>query len=199
MIIISVVVLSAQLTIGGLGSAEQRCKSTVVGDLRVEQFDSRLYGRSVTVRIWLPPGYGDASNATHKYPTLYLFDGQTAFDECTAFHGEHELRVDETVTKLVNEHKIPPIIVIGIDSTEHRAYEYSPYREPITNARAPEPIGKILRSFLADEVIPFISSRYRVSDGAARIFCSAMDSSCAIPPSSYARLIEWLSVSALRN
>jgi TFIIF-interacting CTD phosphatase-like protein len=22
---------------------------------------------------------------------LYMFDGQTLFDECTAFHGEHEL------------------------------------------------------------------------------------------------------------
>src|SRR5215475_7727964 len=89
--IVSLVVVSAQLTIAGFGLAEQRCKSTVVGDLRIEQFDSKLYARSVTVRIWLPPGYSDGPSTTHKYPTLYLFDGQTAFDECTAFRGEHEL------------------------------------------------------------------------------------------------------------
>ena len=37
------------------------------------------------MRVWLPPGYNDPDNAKRKYPTLYLLDGQTAFDECTAF------------------------------------------------------------------------------------------------------------------
>ena len=159
--------LAAQFAISGLCLAQQPCKSTVVGDLRISHFDSKIYGRSMTLRIWLPPGYGDSGNAAHKYPTLYLLDGQTAFDDCTAFPGEHELQVDETVTRLVEEHKIPPVIVVGIDSTEHRAFEYSPYKDTITDARAPEPIGKQLPSFVADEVIPFVSSRYRVSDSAA--------------------------------
>jgi enterochelin esterase-like enzyme len=154
--------LAAQFAISGLCLAQQPCKSTVVGDLRISHFDSKIYGRSMTVRIWLPPGYGDSDNAAHKYPTLYLLDGQTAFDECTAFPGEHELQVDETVTRLVQEHKIPPVIVVGIDSTEHRAFEYSPYKDTITDARAPEPIGKQLPSFVADEVVPFVSSRFRI-------------------------------------
>jgi enterochelin esterase-like enzyme len=166
--IIPLFALAAQLAISDLCVAQQPCVPTVTGDLRVEQFNSKTYGRAMTVRIWLPPGYGDAANTTHKYPTLYLFDGQTAFDECTAFHNEHELKVDETVTKLINDHEIPPIIVIGIDSTEHRAYEYSPYKDTITDPHAPEPIGKQLPSFIADEVIPFASSHYRVSDSAAQ-------------------------------
>lgn len=130
--IIPLLVLAAQLAISDLCVAQHPCKSTVVGDLRIDHFVSKIYGGSMTVRIWLPPGYSDPANATHKYPTLYLLDGQTAFDECTAFHGEHELKVDEAVTRLIEEHKIPPIIVVGIDSTEHRAYEYSPYKDTIT-------------------------------------------------------------------
>ena len=51
----------------------------------------------------VPPGYKDADNAKRKYPTLHLLDGQTAFDECTAFHGEYELQIDEAVTKLIGE------------------------------------------------------------------------------------------------
>lgn len=166
--VIPFLALAAQLALPDLCSAQQPCKSTVVGDLRIDQFDSKIYGRRMTLRIWLPPGYGDSANAAHKYPVLYLFDGQTAFDECTAFHGEHELQVDETVTRLISEVKIPPIIVVGIDSTDRRNYEYSPYKDTITDARAPEPIGRQLPSFVADEVMPFVSSRYRVSDSAAQ-------------------------------
>ncbi len=126
--------------------AEQPCKSTVVGDLHIEHFQSKMYGTSMTVRVWLPPGYADASNEKQKYPTLYMLDGQNAFDECTAFHGEHELQIDEAVTKLIGERKIQPMIVVGVDSTHRRDYEYAPYSSPVTDPRAPEPIGKRLPS-----------------------------------------------------
>ena len=56
------------------------------------------------------------------------------------------------------------MIVVGIDSTEHRSYEYSPYKDIIGDPRAPDSIGKQLPSFLADEVKPYVSGRYRVSD-----------------------------------
>jgi enterochelin esterase-like enzyme len=150
-----------------LVSAQEPCRSTVVGDLRITQFQSKMYGETFKVRVWLPPGYRDADNAKRKYPTLYMLDGQTLFDECTAFHGEHELRVDETVTKLIDEHAIPPMIVVGVDSTHHRDYQYSPYPSPITDPDAPEPIGKKLPRFFANEVIPFVSARYRVTDDPA--------------------------------
>jgi len=147
--------------------AQQPCKSTVVGDLHITHFQSKMYGETFGVRVWLPPGYRDAENAKRKYPTLYMLDGQTLFDECTAFHGEHELRVDEAVTKLIDEHAIPPMIVVGVDSTHHRDYQYSPYPSPITDPDAPEPIGKKLPHFFADEVIPFVSAHYRVTDDPA--------------------------------
>ena len=115
----------------------------------------------------MPVGYADAANAARKYPTLYLLDGQNAFDECTAFKGEHELQIDEAVTRLIEEHRIPPIIVVGIDSTKDRDYEYEPYKNPISDAGEPEPIGKQLPSFFAKELIPFVSARYRVSNNAA--------------------------------
>ena len=159
--------LAFQISTASVGFAEQPCKSTVVGDLRIEHFESKMYGAQMTVRVWLPRGYSDTANATRRYPTFYMFDGQTLFDECTAFHGEHELQVDETLTSLIGEHKIPPMIVVGIDSTQHRESEYAPYKDTIAKPGAPEPIGKQLPSFLADEVIPFVSTRFRVSDSPA--------------------------------
>jgi len=42
------------------------------------------------------------------------------------FKGEQELRIDETVTPLIADHTIGPMIVVGIDSAhgEGRDYEY---------------------------------------------------------------------------
>jgi len=157
------VTLVACFFVAGL-FAQQPCKSTVVGDLRIEHFESKMYGKTMTVRIWLPRGYTDPKNATRKYPTLYFLDGQNAFDECTAFHGEHELQIDETITRLIAENKVPPMIVVGIDSTHDRDYEYEPYKNPINDAKERDPIGKQLPSFFADEVIPYVSARYRVTN-----------------------------------
>ncbi|MGA3012040.1 MAG: hypothetical protein ABSD72_17425 [Terracidiphilus sp.] len=81
-----------------------------------------------------------AGNA--KHPTLYMLVGQNAFDECTAFHEEHELQIDEAVTRLISEHKILPIIVVGIDSSSNRNYEYSPYRDPMADQQAKNRVGK---------------------------------------------------------
>jgi hypothetical protein len=49
--------------------ADQPCNSTVVGDRRIEHFESKMYGTEMTLRVWLPSGYSDAGNANWKYPT----------------------------------------------------------------------------------------------------------------------------------
>jgi len=145
---------------------QKPCAPTVLGDLRVGRFESKTFGKLMTVRIWLPPGYDQTAQANRKYPALYMFDGQTLFDECTAFKGEHELRLDETVASLIADGKIPPIVIIGIDSTEDRSYEYAPYKNPVTEADKPDPIGKKLPSFFADELVPWVRERYRVTNNA---------------------------------
>ena len=156
-------------SIASFGLAQEPCKSTVVGKLQIEQLQSKIFDRVITVRIWLPDGYTDASEATRKYPTLYMLDGQNAFDQCTAFKGEQELQLDETVTRLIAERKIPPMIVVGVDCAhgEGRDYEYEVWKDPLTDANAKEPDGKELPLFFGTELIPYVSARYRVSDDAA--------------------------------
>lgn len=146
---------------------QARCVPSVSGDLKIEVLTSAVYQRDVTIRIWLPPGYADGP-ADRLYPTLYMLDGQGAFDNCTAFKGEQELRLDETAIALIAAGRIPPVVIVGIDSGTARNQEYAPYNNPVTDAAAPEPRGKLLPRFLADEVIPFVRSRYRVSKDAAQ-------------------------------
>jgi enterochelin esterase-like enzyme len=163
-----IVVLAVVLSVVDVGFAQEPCKSTVVGDLRIEQFQSKIVDRTITVRVWLPPGYNDASQTTTKYPTLYMLDGQNAFDQCTTFKGEQELRLDETVTRLIAEHKIPPMIVIGIDCAhgDGRDYEYEVWKDPLTDGDAKEPDGKDLPQFFGTELMPFVAGHYRVTQDA---------------------------------
>jgi enterochelin esterase-like enzyme len=163
--------LAIHMSLGGVGRAQDLCKPTVVGDLRIEHFQSKTFDRMITVRVWLPPNYNDATEATRKFPTLYMLDGQNAFDQCTAFKGEQELRIDETVTRLIADNTIAPMIVVGIDSAhgEVRDYEYEAWKDPLTDGNQKEPDGKQLPSFFGSELMPFVSKHYRVSDDAAHI------------------------------
>ena len=165
------VLFAIHMSAVGVGLPQDSCKSTVVGDLRIEHLQSKTFSRMITVRVWLPPDYNDATQATKKFPTLYMLDGQNAFDQCTAFKGEQELRIDETVTRLIADHAIASMIVVGIDSAhgEGRDHEYEVWKDPLTDGNQKEPDGKQLPSFFGSELMPFVSARYRMSNDAAHI------------------------------
>ena len=134
--------------------------SSVIGDLRLHEFHSRIFRNTRTLRVWLPPSYeGDGA----RYPVFYLNDGQNLFDQVTAFAGV-EWQADETADRLIREHKIPPLILVGIDNAQQeRMREYVPYRSlnpPLFRVH-----GKRYPEFLQREVIPFIERHYRTAKG----------------------------------
>ena len=49
---------------------------SATGDLRLHEFYSRTFHNTRFLRVWLPPGYDARENAGHRYPILYLNDGQ---------------------------------------------------------------------------------------------------------------------------
>lgn len=143
------------------------CKHTVVGELQVFPFDSKVFGSTRMLRVWLPPGYDDAANKNERYPVLYMFDGQNLFDACTGPDSAHEWQIDETLTQLIVERRIAPIIVVGIDSAgERRLSEYFPWRDVIQMPDMPEPQGKHMPEFMLHEIMPAIEGKYRIAKGA---------------------------------
>jgi predicted alpha/beta superfamily hydrolase len=134
--------------------------STLVGDLQVRTFKSTIFGDTQTLRVWLPPGYRDAAQASRRYPVLIMFDGQNLFDNRTATFGT-EWKVDETVTDLVGKGRIEPVIVVGIDSPgDRRSEEYLPYVDPM-NPDAPEVHGDRMPEFLVSEVLSRVDAEFR--------------------------------------
>ncbi len=158
--------LSAQLR-GGSYQVDTTCKSTVVGRLDVLPLTSKIFANTRNLRIWLPPGYGEASQLTKKYPVLYMLDGQNLFDVCTAVGAIDEWHVDETMTSLIQGHSIKPVIVVGIDSLgeQERMHEYLPYKDIPVFPTMAEPAGKQFPEFLGTEVLPLIEAHYRAEAG----------------------------------
>lgn len=149
---------------GGPAPGVAAASPSVVGRLDVFTVDSAALGGKRTLRVWLPPGYTD--DGTDAYDVLYLHDGQNLFDAATSAFGS-EWEVDETLTRLIEQKQVRPLIVVGLDhGGEQRIAEY-------TYAAAPEHGGGSAAkhaTFLLDEVMPAIAERYRVKKGPEHTF-----------------------------
>lgn len=136
---------------------------SAVGDLRLHEFHSRIFRNIRFLRVWLPPGYHDAENASRSYPVFYLNDGQNLFEAAASFNGV-EWQVDETADRLIREAAIPPMLIVGLDNAGKECLrEYMPHRSlhPIMLRVH----GTRYPAFLFKEVMPFIAGNYRVATG----------------------------------
>ncbi len=120
----------------------------VVGDLRTH---GPMTGEGLReprpVQVWLPPSY---ASGRRRYPVLYMHDGQNLFEPAASFCGA-DWKVDEVVSRLIAERRIPEIIVVGIGNTADRMAEYNLTRCP----------GRAYARFLIEVVKPFVDRTYR--------------------------------------
>ena len=117
-----------------------------------KNFSSKFLKNERNIIVWLPPKYKRARNADKRYPVLYMHDGQNLIDPKTSYSG-YDWRVDETVTRLIEEQKMNEIIVAGIYNTDDRLEEYSDSGK-----------GEKYLGFIIEELKPFIDSTYRTLD-----------------------------------
>lgn len=141
------------------GSAPPRPTSTLTGDIRYHyRFHSPQLKNERTVIVYLPPAYD--SHPKDRYPVLYMHDGNNVFDAGTAFAGV-EWGADETAQRLIEAHKIPPLIIVGIYNTPARIDEYTPFADKRRRGGK----GDEYLAFLVDTVKPFIDKTYRTRPG----------------------------------
>jgi predicted alpha/beta superfamily hydrolase len=141
------------------GQKEQR--------IHYESFGSDLV-ESRNLDIWLPPSY--SIEAEKRYPVIYMHDGQNLFEDTLCGFGV-EWGVDETLTRLSAEGKVPECIVVGIWNTPKRYPEYQPqkpyqnlepeYRNAVTTLYNGEPVSDNYLKFIVQELKPFIDQTYR--------------------------------------
>ena len=113
--------------------------------------------RGRTVVVALPPGY--ERSTVHRFPVLYMQDGQNLFDPTTSFIPGHYWAMERAIAALVKAREIMPLIVVGIYNTgEHRIDEYTPSRdERVGRGGGADRYGR----FVVEELIPFVDATYR--------------------------------------
>lgn len=141
--------------------------STVVGTLKLHTLEPTTLKLPRTIRVWLPSGSDTPPvDPAVRYRVLYLQDGQNCFDRATSAFGQ-EWEVDETLTKLIADKAIPPLIVVGVDNGQtDRIKEYT---YPIDLRRGGGQ-AEIYAKFLLGEVKPFIDKTYRTHTDQAHTF-----------------------------
>ena len=146
-------------------AAEPVRANTVVGTLRIAQVPAARPHRARTIRVWLPPGYDDVT-AQRRFPVLYLQDGQNCFDRATSAYGS-EWQVDETLTRLIGDGSVPPLIVVGIDNAGvDRTREYTFDVDPQDGGGG----GAAYADLVLGSIMPFVEENYRVLTGSANTF-----------------------------
>ncbi|MBC8095191.1 MAG: alpha/beta hydrolase [Akkermansiaceae bacterium] len=131
--------------------------------------DSKFVDRRA-VDVWLPPRYATVEGKLRSYPVLYVHDGQNVFDPAMSFIGV-DWGIDETMTRLITEKKIPEVIVVAIWNTPKRLSEYMPQRaiERVAESELDgmfkpvrqNPLGDAYLKYIVTELKPAIDARYR--------------------------------------
>ncbi len=150
------------------------------GTLHVHSITASVAIAGRTVSVWLPPGYDPLR--TDGYPVLYVQDGQQLFrprdDEGM------DWQVDETLSPLIEEDSLPPLIVVGLHSTDQRLREYLPttpfYLQPDSlwrplRRQQGRPLGDEYMQYLYEDVLPFVHERYHVTSDPSSMFIAGAD------------------------
>lgn len=113
------------------------------------------------IRISLPEDYVTSKK---RYPVLYMHDGQNLFDDKTSY-SEISWGINETMTNLLSKGLIHDLIIVGIDNSDQRMFEYSPWKsssivKKISNMKMGG-LGDEYAQFVVHKVKPFIDENYR--------------------------------------
>ena len=131
---------------------------------QIKYFKSE-YVNSRNIDIWLPI---DVSN-DKRYTVLYMHDGQMLFDSTNTWNKQ-EWKVDEVMTKLLNDKKINDCIVVGIwNDGKYRHADYYPEKSLeflpdtlksrlINNDLRGNPNADNYLKFIVEELKPYIDS-----------------------------------------
>ena len=115
--------------------------------------ESAIMHEARPINVYLPPDYATASGAV--YPVLYMPDGGL---------GEDFPHIANTIDAGIRAGEMRPVILVGIENTQRRRDMTGPTEVATDREIAPVVGGSAaFRAFIADELVPRITSQYRVN------------------------------------
>ncbi|WP_369993330.1 alpha/beta hydrolase-fold protein [Winogradskyella sp.] len=142
-------------------TSQQRLKVENGNDIYLQTINhtinSKILKEDRTYSIGLPPSY---DSAKHGYPILLILDGH--------YHLHHVMTTMEVMSK---EGQIPEMIVVAVNTKEHRTRDLSPTKSLIgydgkDNSQWQETSGggHQFLEFLEQEILPEVKKKYRTKD-----------------------------------
>ncbi|MBU6160535.1 MAG: hypothetical protein KGO50_05395 [Myxococcales bacterium] len=136
---------------------ESNPASTIWGNVTIiPDFNIPQLGRTGIVRVYTPSNY---ETSTGRYPVVYMQDGQNVFDRASAGFGV-EWQVDETISRLSLEGRMPPVMVVAVDNGAERACDYSPFPNALGCEGRPGRLNAYLE-FVVEVLKPWVDEEYR--------------------------------------
>jgi predicted alpha/beta superfamily hydrolase len=113
---------------------------------------SQHVGENRVINVWTPQGYKTTSVTL---PVMYMADGGIK---------EDFPHIANTLAKLIQEKKIKPIILVGIENTQRRR-DLSGFTDVDTDKAVAPVVGGSdkFRAFIKEELFPEIEKRYRTT------------------------------------
>ncbi|MBS1929325.1 MAG: alpha/beta hydrolase [Chitinophagaceae bacterium] len=110
---------------------------------------SKQVGELRTINVWMPV---EQLKTQDSFPVLYMPDGGIK---------EDFPHIANTLSKLINSGKIPPMILVGIENTKRRKDLTGPTVVETDKEIAAEVGGSFpFRAFIQEELMPEINKRY---------------------------------------
>lgn len=135
-----------------LGCGNQKLIQDPIPEYETFKIESKQLGETRIINVWTPSSYQDSNE---KYPVLYMADGGIK---------EDFPHIANTISKLIKEKSIPPIILVGIENTVRgrdltgfSESEYDAQYCPLTDG------AKTFRAFITQELMAEINNKYRTS------------------------------------
>lgn len=115
--------------------------------------NSKIVNEDRVINVWTPENY---KISTETFPVMYMADGGIEEDFA---------HIANTISDLIKQKKIAPIILVGIENTD-RKRDLTGF----TSVEKDKEIGKEVgesekfRNFIKDELIPEINKKYRTTN-----------------------------------
>ena len=155
-LVVAAVLALAQSGGGAVPTPAPAGKPVVIGTSYT--IPSVVLGEPRTINVYVPPSYATGSR---RYRVLYMLDGGEAQD----FHHISGLAQLATISGATEE-----FIVVGIETRQRRRELTARSADPRYTKEWPEHgASSLFRRHIAEEVIPFVESRWRLDGESALI------------------------------
>lgn len=116
--------------------------------------ESKAVAETRRINVYTPPDYETAKDT--RFPVLYMPDGGMQ---------EDFPHLSTTIDTAIRAGEMRPLILVGIENTERRCDVTGPTEVEEDRKIAPRVGGSVaFRRFIAEELMPEIGRRYRVTD-----------------------------------